>query len=136
MKKPLLNEEINKMRKMMGLNENEENQSGEFPVDIKRDVDEINAMFAQVKNSGVEVPEELYWDDTYDFSYVVLEKPIEIKGNYVNITAPKDSKYFFGKVYNVMGEPFDDEIDLKTHLMLIKNVYKKVLGYILNSVNV
>ena len=70
-----------------------------FPISVQRRVDEINAMLPKVLDSG-NYP-STYAGSTME-SYVILEKPIEIKNQYVYINADKmRDNYPFEKRYNV-----------------------------------
>ena len=54
-----------------------------FPVAVKRRIDEINEMLPKVNESGDYA--STYAGSTME-SYIILDKPIQIKGNYVYIS--------------------------------------------------
>jgi len=102
-----------------------------FPVAVKRRVDEINEMLPKVNESGDYA--STYAGSTME-SYIILDKPIQIKGNYVYISE-KDSrwgKYGFEKRYNVndtrdVYESIKGRKALMSDLGIIKRAFTKLL---------
>ena len=100
-----------------------------FPISVQRRVDEINAMLPKVLDSD-------NYPSTYAGStvegYVVLEKPIEIKNQYVYINADKiKDNYPFEKRYNVNDRDnyasYNGRQALMYDLGIIKRAFTKLL---------
>ena len=102
-----------------------------FPVAVQRRVDEINEMLPKVNESGDYA--STYAGSTME-SYIILDKPIQIKGNYVYISE-EDSrwgKYGFEKRYNVndtrdVYESIKGRKALMSDLGIIKRAFTKLL---------
>jgi antirestriction protein len=98
-----------------------------FPVAIERRINEINELLPKVKEA-----DEIaggYFGSTH-YTYVQLEKPIEIKGKYVYIHSA-NGKYdmTFEKRYNVnkLGDEIDGRKSLNYDLSNILKAFKSVL---------
>ena len=102
-----------------------------FPVAVKRRIDEINEMLPKVNESGDYA--STYAGSTME-SYIILDKPIQIKGNYVYISE-EDSRwgnYGFEKRYNVNDtrdtyESINGRKALMSDLGIIKRAFTKLL---------
>ena len=102
-----------------------------FPVAVQRRVDEINEMLPKVNESGDYA--STYAGSTME-SYIILDKPIQIKGNFVYISE-EDSrwgKYGFEKRYNVndtrdVYESIKGRKALMSDLGIIKRAFTKLL---------
>ena len=110
-----------------GVNFGEGGGVSKFPVAIERRINEINELFPKVKEA-----DEIaggYFGSTH-YTYVQLEKPIEIKGKYVYIHSA-NGKYdmTFEKRYNVnkLGDEFDGRKSLNYDLSNILKAFKSVL---------
>jgi hypothetical protein len=98
-----------------------------FPIAIERRINEINKLLPKVKEA-----DEIaggYFGSTH-YTYVQLEKPIEIKGKYVYIHSA-NGKYdmTFEKRYNVnkLGDEIDGRKSLNYDLSNILKAFKSVL---------
>ena len=102
-----------------------------FPLAVQRRVEEINEMLPKVNESGDYA--STYAGSTME-SYIILDKPIQIKGNYVYISE-EDSrwgKYGFEKRYNVndtrdVYESIKGRKALMSDLGIIKRAFTKLL---------
>jgi hypothetical protein len=102
-----------------------------FPVAVKRRIDEINEMLPKVNESGDYA--STYAGSTME-SYIILDKPIQIKGNYVYISEEDSSwgNYGFEKRYNVndtkdIYESINGRKGLMLDLGIIKRAFTKLL---------
>ena len=102
-----------------------------FPVAVKRRIDEINEMLPKVNESGDYA--STYAGSTME-SYIILDKPIQIKGNYVYISEEDSSwgNYGFEKRYNVNDtrdtyESINGRKALMSDLGIIKRAFTKLL---------
>ena len=104
-----------------------------FPLAVQRRVDEINEMLPKVNESGDYA--STYAGSTME-SYIILDKPIQIKGKYVYISE-EDSrwgKYGFEKRYNVNDrEDINFSMNGREALMYDLSIIKRSFTKLLKS---